>query len=702
MPPVTGESAAELFAEAFRDLAFAARALAVYPGAHPAVAKGLTAALASLSSLLAETGPIELAVTRNGFVRGEERFDSSAPIRLAELLRRRGAAALRVEPGVTAGEIERLLRALAPVDRRRRAAGSLAAELAAGGSTHLAVTDLDFSSLVLVEGELAGEVSRGEEGTVWEELVRRLVQGGAVPSDRLAAWLAGGGSAAGLVRSLLGGAESGADPAARAASIAAALRAVVSAYAESPTAHELASLTALASVLSGEERELLAQEVTRATAGRTGGERALAAFFSSFPEREAERLRGSARAAAGGSGPSGDTERVGRLRRAFGAADVDALDDPRGAKGLDAGALLLELAAPPATQGPVPLANKLLDELAGTAIQRSTPPLLLELAEQLDLAPAARSVVLHRLEAAYRELLASGRLAQATELVESVERRAAGEDEFAQALRRVAERLASRESLTYLARVLSELSDSGLAQARLLVERLGPTAARHLLGELSESEDRAQRHRLLALLSKLGPLVVRDATRLLADPRWYVVRNVLLLLRQVGDPGSLAAVRRCADHPDLRVKLEAIRNLFAFDQDLPRELLRRALSAPDPRLAGEAIDLAAEGRMVEAAAPLAELLVAWDPLGRRRGVRLKAIRALAAIGDPSVLPRLKHYAARFTLLPVAAEERVAFFRSLAAYPAEVREPWLQRARKLKRGDLAEVLAALERASGEPT
>ncbi len=700
---VTQVPTSELFGEAFRDLASASRALAAYPPAHPVVTKSLAAAHAALGRLLEVTGPLELAVTRGGFLHGSERFDSQAPERLAEQLRRRGVAVLRIDPGATPEEIGRFLTLAGAGRRRARQAGSLADELAAAGLVHLAVRDLDFSTLVLVEGELERdeEEGAGDDGSIWEELVRRLVEGGAVPSESLAAWLAGGGSAAGLVRSLLGveggggeGEGSGRDPAARAEIVQGAFRAVVSAYAASPSSRELSTLTALASVVSAGEREVLAQELSRAMAGRAGGERALAAFFSTFPEEEEDRLRQSVESATRAAGAA-SAERTARLRRAFGAADVDALDDRRGGtRGKAAGELLLELAAPARATAPSPHAPAIRDELAGILVQRTTPPLLLELAEQLDLAPAARSVVFHRFEAVYRALLGSGRLAQAEELVERVQKRAAAEDDTAQALRRLLERLTSRESLDQLASVVTELSDSGLAQARRFVERLGPTAARHLLGALSLSEDRAQRHRLLELLSQLGPLVVRDATRLLSDPRWYVVRNVLLLLRQVGDPGSVPAVRRCAEHPDLRVKLEAIRNLFAFDQSLPRELLRRALTDADPRLAAEAIDLAAEGKMAEAAEPLAEMLATTDLFGRRRAVRLKAIRALAEIGDPSVLPRLKRYAARVTFLPVAVEERAEFFRSLGAYPEEARAEWIERGRKLRRPEVDEALRAL--------
>ena len=52
---------------------------------------------------------------------------------------------------------------------------------------------------------------------------------------------------------------------------------------------------------------------------------------------------------------------------------------------------------------------------------------------------------------------------------------------------------------------------------------------------------------------------------------------MVLLLRRVQDRSAVDEIRRCADHPDLRVRLEAIRALFAFDSKVPRDLLARTI-----------------------------------------------------------------------------------------------------------------------------
>jgi HEAT repeat protein len=267
------------------------------------------------------------------------------------------------------------------------------------------------------------------------------------------------------------------------------------------------------------------------------------------------------------------------------------------------------------------------------------------------------------------------------------------------AFRRTAERLSDLESIEALVEALPELQGEALAAIPALIDRLGPSAVRHLLDVLARTENRRLRFLLLDLLANLGPVVARDATALLSDPRWYVVRNMLLLLRRVGDARSAPSVRRCVDHPDLRVRLEAIHALFTFDRDVPRELLRRALQDRDPRQAEAAVELAGKYGIAEAVDPIVDSLRAWDPLGRRRAVRLKAIRALAAIGDPRALAGLGRFHSWFQLLGPALEERRELYRTLPAYPEESYQEWIDDGLRSRDPEIRRLSAAMGPAPG---
>ena len=84
-----------------------------------------------------------------------------------------------------------------------------------------------------------------------------------------------------------------------------------------------------------------------------------------------------------------------------------------------------------------------------------------------------------------------------------------------------------------------------------------------------------------------------ESTRWLGDPNWYVVRNMIALLRSVGDRSSLGTVRRLTGHADLRVRLEALRSLLELDPAVGHGYLVTAIAEPELRTATAAVGLRA-------------------------------------------------------------------------------------------------------------
>jgi HEAT repeat protein len=199
-----------------------------------------------------------------------------------------------------------------------------------------------------------------------------------------------------------------------------------------------------------------------------------------------------------------------------------------------------------------------------------------------------------------------------------------------------------------------------------------------LLQVLVEEKVRVRRRRVFDLLSALGPDVVPEATPWLMDPNWYVVRNIVALLRTVGDRSSLPTVRRLTGHADLRVRLEALRSLLEFDPTVGHGYLLSAIADRDPRVATAAVELAGQRGGATMVEPLLGALTSWDLWGRRRGVRLAALEALGRMGRPEALPRLaRFFRERWLPFPSRAERRAAY-ESLEGYPADARAEFVMR------------------------
>jgi hypothetical protein len=355
---------------------------------------------------------------------------------------------------------------------------------------------------------------------------------------------------------------------------------------------------------------------------------------------------------------------------------------------IDLATIAVELAADPDAFGP--------DTESDDAIERR---LVITALDMIATSPdVVRPLVLGRLRDVFTRSLQVNRFAQAISIIRAVRELAADptQAERREVLEEFVATLADAQLLAGLVAASRQPGGPPFVQVQTLVLALGASASRGLLEALAAEPERARRLRLIELAASLGPAIVPETRRLLADPRWYVVRNMVLLLRRVQDRSAMDEIRRCADHSDLRVRLEAIRALFAFDSKVPRDLLARTIHHPDPRLAEAAVLLTGQHGITEATDLLVEILRRWDLLGRRRSMRLKALRALADLGDPSVLPRIAHFFREWPIPIVALEERRAAYRLLSSYDEAARAPYVAQGERSRDPMIREICRGLRK------
>jgi len=356
---------------------------------------------------------------------------------------------------------------------------------------------------------------------------------------------------------------------------------------------------------------------------------------------------------------------------------------------VDLDAIAVDVAADPDAFGP--------DTESDDAIERRVVTTLLDMTASSP--DVVQPLVLGRLRDMFGRALQVRRLAQAIAMIRAIRELAAdpGQAERRGALEEFVEHLADANTLAALVAASRQPGGPPFVQVQSLVLALGASATHGLLEALAAEPDRARRLRLIELAASLGPAIVPETRRLLADPRWYVVRNMVLLLRRVHDKSAMSEILRCADHPDLRVRLEAIRALFAFDTKVPRDLLARTINHPDPRLAEAAVLLSGQHGITQATDLLVEILLRWDVLGRRRSLRLKALRALADLADPAVLPRIDRFFRERPFPLVALEERRAAYRLLGSYDPGARARYVARGERSRDSLIRDICRGLVRA-----
>lgn len=169
------------------------------------------------------------------------------------------------------------------------------------------------------------------------------------------------------------------------------------------------------------------------------------------------------------------------------------------------------------------------------------------------------------------------------------------------------------------------------------LEALGEAAARSLTVLLSEEPDRRRRGILMDLLRALGPTAIPALRQGLNAPAWYVVRNTLNLLAELGDASLLEAIKGTLHHEDGRVRRSAVRALWKLGGPSSVPILTAFLPRTDHETQMEILFGLGQVHHPSAIPALADLA---RQTGAPLALRIKATEVLGHLGDPSALPIL--------------------------------------------------------------
>jgi hypothetical protein len=206
------------------------------------------------------------------------------------------------------------------------------------------------------------------------------------------------------------------------------------------------------------------------------------------------------------------------------------------------------------------------------------------------------------------------------------------------ALDRLRARLATPDLLAQAYPQLFLPDRERVAQASLpYFQWLGEDAMRYLVAALGQEKDRHWRGRLLELLRGAGPVAAGPLREALDSPTWYLARNALNLLAEVGDRDSVEAMAPHLRHDDPRVRMAAVRAHWKLLGAESGPVLAALLPEADGETRMEILFGLGQARAAGAAPAVLELA-----LDRRAGekLRLRALDTLPLLGGPPPLAAL--------------------------------------------------------------
>lgn len=231
-----------------------------------------------------------------------------------------------------------------------------------------------------------------------------------------------------------------------------------------------------------------------------------------------------------------------------------------------------------------------------------------------------------------------------------------------------------------LARVLLTPAVAGRLAARLeavrdgsrramlvrTLSRLGPVMARAAGEALTHSESRSARRALTDVLASVGEEGAEVLAEMVRDERWFVVRNAVLVLGEIGGEWPPPLVKGTLDHPDPRVRREALMALARLGGPDAGRWVTGLIDDPEERVREAAALTAGALRERDAVVPLMGLVEAEES----DAVTVAGLRALGRIGDARATDVLERRAGGTLLSRSSTEVRVAAYRALGALGTE--------------------------------
>ena len=246
--------------------------------------------------------------------------------------------------------------------------------------------------------------------------------------------------------------------------------------------------------------------------------------------------------------------------------------------------------------------------------------------------------------------------------------------------------LALQTSELFMSDVLDHVEIWGTEKAEEIsayILEVGEPYAELLIDRLGVEKQLSKRRVWVHLLEGLGRKAVQLLTQSLKDQRWYLVRNVLLILSKLDkDAIPIKEIRPLASHEHPKVRQEALRIIFRYDPMMANRQLLKDLSGGDRESISAAVEIADLSHDDKVLAQLHLLLQIDHSRDPDLLIRRKTVETLSTIGKPQSVPVLARLLHKKLLRRRREKDfQLEIIRSLGGYPGRSVLPLLHSLQK---------------------
>ena len=662
------------------DWALFRRQMVAYPEDHPMVKEAADRVVTVLNTLMADRDQVEFGVLKDSLLLNGGEVSASHPAvnQLATTLHRHGVAVIRMARGIDRIELVRFSRLLATKPERMKDEGGLLTAAHALGFEHIQLTPLTFDVLETTEEKRI--TAPTEPDDLWRRFIGELLAGRSQPAPtelndpRLLAELvnaafednAAGGPLAefGGIGPFFSGMESIGQTSDEGAKQVEEHLLIFFSFLKPAVRRALieGGLTHL-----GEDTAIIERLLARLPVHLVREMLQSADAAADTPPRlfrVLKKLKHPLRHALSSLTTSSD--QLDQMRTILREDESEVYIEDSYRSQLESLENMDALAAP-ISGGALAV---MIENLQGNALERHACNVVLEVAKRVNAEERAQ-LLTHNLQDICRYFLELGDFDSLLNLHEQLKKSLADLGRGSDAA--ITQALQAFEQTEFLEEVLESLRIWGKPKyedVRRLILRVGTPFIDPLLQRLATEESMSLRRYYMDCLTRFGALARPYLQAQLTDSRWFFLRNLILLLRTLDEPGILDSLEELLNHPHLRVRQEVLRTFIHFNDHRGTRTLLAELDNPDAEELLSAIRIADKSHSPVILRKLLSLFSTKDLTDEGLRVQTAIVRSLGEIGHPDALPVLKKALDSLTLLrPFALTQlKAEIARSLGRYP----------------------------------
>lgn len=333
--------------------------------------------------------------------------------------------------------------------------------------------------------------------------------------------------------------------------------------------------------------------------------------------------------------------------------------------------------------------DNLLKTLDNQSVEASIGQILMNLIREGVETPEERDMLLQNLSDMFGFFLQTGDYGQLHRMIDQM-----SDGTFPVDIQyRLRDEYGRREFLEEILDGLSVWGKRRYDDIRSLIHKIGSPFVEAILDRLSEEKNMSLRRFYMDSLIEMGPITRVPIVNRLYDPRWYFLRNLLIILTAQNDPSVTSVIRPLLRSEDPRLRQEALKTLVHFHDPQAEKQILDELDSHSPEQQLAAIQLAEKCTSSAISAKLAGILAMGgfsQPECEKKG---HLVHALGEIGRAEVLPELAKILSARSLLNSRhlTKLKTDIIRSLPKYPPAVSRPVLERIADGS-GDIAQLAA----------